>query len=76
MVIRYANMDDAPGMLELDYRFFPEEWHVKPAFTKSVFERNEFSYRIVERDGVVKGYYALYPLKRDIFELLMDGQCF
>lgn len=73
-VIRTGKLSDAESILALDYSIFPEEWHVPKDFVERILARNEFIYRILEVDGIIKGHYCLFPFEKEIYDKVLSGE--
>jgi hypothetical protein len=72
--VTYANKDDIQSMLKLNYKIYPKEWHVSPDFVQSIMNQNNKVYRILHSDQEVKGIYSLFPIPKDIYHSVLNGQ--
>jgi hypothetical protein len=73
-MVEIATLQDLIAIRELDCITLPKEWHAPIKFYADSFHRNSEIFRVYkDKHGEVKGYYSLFPLKEDIFEMLMRG---
>ncbi len=70
----YATKEHILGMLHLNYKIYPKEWHVSPQYVSSIMDKNDKVYRIILVDNEVKGIYSMFPLPKDIYNGVLKGQ--
>ncbi|KNY30279.1 hypothetical protein [Pseudobacteroides cellulosolvens] len=73
MIITNATAQDVHDMLQLDYKYFPEEWHLSEEWVKEAIQINPNIYRVIKSNGQIKGYYCFYPISRGPYEKLLSG---
>ncbi len=73
MIVRTGLNSDIREVLQLEYRLYPEQWHVPEEVVRKVFSRNEEVIRVLEANGVLKGHYAFLPLEKDAYESVLHG---
>ncbi|PKR78218.1 hypothetical protein CEY16_00215 [Halalkalibacillus sediminis] len=66
--------EDIDGMLDLNYRIYPKEWHVSPEYVKEVMMQNPEVYRVCKVNGTVKGVYSLFPLNKKDYEGVLKDE--
>jgi hypothetical protein len=74
MFIRMATVEDVDGMMELDYKYYPEEWHVAIEDVKRMFQIGSNLARVIDTPNGIKGYYAHIPLSKEAFENILNGE--
>ncbi|SFK08769.1 hypothetical protein SAMN04487936_10744 [Halobacillus dabanensis] len=72
--VHYPTKNHIQGMLNLNYKIYPEDWHVSPVFVERVMNKNPYVYRIIEVDGEVKGIYSMFPLNQEVYEAILSGE--
>lgn len=72
--VRYGQLSDLNGMIQLDRKLYPQDWQVERAFVERLLERNNRVYKIVEDNGELKGYSSLIPLDKRTYDRLLSGQ--
>ncbi|MBP1950861.1 hypothetical protein [Virgibacillus litoralis] len=68
-----ATAIDIRGMLELNYKIYPEEWHVSAAYVEYILRANKDVYRVVKTGSDVKGIYSLFPFSKVNYEEILNG---
>jgi len=72
--VRTATVEDVEQMMQLDYRYYPEQWHVDLEAVKKTFRKGTQLARIVGTEKGIKGYYAALPLHEDAYEKVLRGE--
>ncbi|WP_026565000.1 hypothetical protein [Bacillus sp. UNC41MFS5] len=72
--VRYGEVSDLNGMIQLDRKLYPQDWHVERSFVERLLERNKRVYKIVEDNGELKGYSSLISLNKRTYDQLLLGQ--
>ncbi|MCM3790725.1 hypothetical protein M3221_20470 [Domibacillus indicus] len=73
MKVRKGLNSDIREVLQLEYRLYPEQWHVPEEIIRKVLARNEEVIRVLETNGALKGHYAFLPLEKDVYEKVLHG---
>jgi hypothetical protein len=74
LIVTTAEQGDIAGMLELNYKIYPKEWHVSTDYVHNIMKINKEVYRVVKQGELVKGIYSLFPLEKSIYEKVLAGQ--
>ncbi|HWO98535.1 MAG TPA: hypothetical protein VNM45_19845 [Bacillus sp. (in: firmicutes)] len=74
MKVRKGIISDLKDILQLEYRLYPEQWHVSQEFAKEVLTRNDDVIRVLDVNGMIKGHYAFLPLEKTIYEQILHGE--
>ncbi|WP_071393004.1 hypothetical protein [Bacillus tuaregi] len=69
-----ARLQDCEGMSALNDRVYPEEWHVSPDILKKMLRKNPEIYRILKTSQGVKGMYSLFPLNKEAYTAILEGE--
>lgn len=69
-----AGIEDIAGMVVLNDKIYPKEWHVSPAYIRLIMERNPEVYKIMKTSAGVKGIYGLFPLNKDDYTAVLEGR--
>lgn len=72
--VRYGQVSDVNGMIQLDRKIYPGAWQVESTFVERLLERNKRVYKIVEENGDLRGYSSLIPLDKRTYNQLLSGQ--
>jgi hypothetical protein len=72
--VTYARQEDIQGMLELNYKIYPKEWHVSPDYVQTIMKRNDKVYRVIHSYQEIKGIYSLFPLSKEIYDAVLTGK--
>lgn len=65
---------DVNGMLELNYKVYPKEWHVSKEYVVQIMDKNPEVYNVLRTDKGVKGIFSLFPLKKEDYESVLEGE--
>lgn len=74
MKVKNGAIRDVPNLLALDYAIFPEDWHLPVSFVEKIIRKNPNIYRVLHVMDKIKGYYCLYPMLREPYDLLLKGE--
>ena len=69
-----AKIEDIEGMISLNDKIYPKEWHVPPAYLKEIMLRNSEVYKILKTPDGVKGIYGLFPLDKEDYTAVLEGK--
>lgn len=72
--VRTATVEDVDQMMQLDYRYYPKQWHIDLEAVKQTFRKGTQLARVVGTAEGIKGYYAALPLTRDAYEKVLRGE--
>lgn len=72
--VRYAGSQDIQPMLDLNYKIYPDEWHVEADYVKNILGKNKKVYRVLTINNQIKGIYSLFPLAPHIYERVLNGE--
>lgn len=72
--VHYPTKEHIQDMLDLNYKIYPEDWHVSPVFVEKVMKKNPYVYRIIEVEGEVKGICSMFPLAKEVYEAILSGE--
>lgn len=61
-------------MSALNDKVYPKEWHVSPDILKKILQKNPEIYRILKTAEGVKGMYSLFPLNKEAYTAILEGQ--
>ncbi|SFB09865.1 MULTISPECIES: hypothetical protein [unclassified Bacillus (in: firmicutes)] len=68
-----AEREDIKGMLDLNYKIYPEEWHVSEDYVAEIMDKNPEVYNVVKVNDEIKGIYSLFPLNQHTYEGILNG---
>src|SRR4051794_32710230 len=69
-----AGVEDVESMLKLNDKIYPKEWHVSPAYIRTIINRNPEVYKIIKTSTGVKGIYGIFPLNKDDYTAVLEGK--
>ncbi|WP_134703334.1 hypothetical protein [Ammoniphilus sp. YIM 78166] len=72
--VRTATVEDVDQMMQLDYRYYPQKWHIDLEAVKQTFRKGTQLARVVGTAEGIKGYYAALPLNKDAYEKVLCGE--
>jgi hypothetical protein len=71
--VRKAQPDDIKGMLDLNYKIYPPEWHVSVEYVEQIMKRNPQVYNVLRTEEGIKGIFSLFPLSKEHYEQVLYG---
>jgi hypothetical protein len=72
--IQKARFSDVRSMLQLNYKIYPPEWHVSEEYVHRILKKNSEVYNILKIEEETKGIFSLFPLDKDIYEAILQGE--
>lgn len=72
--VQKAQKEDIKGMLELNYKIYPPEWHVSEDYVELIMSKNSEVYNVLRTDKGIKGVVSLFPLDKTSYEHILQGK--
>lgn len=72
-IVSKAEREDIKGMLALNYKIYPKEWHVTEKYVAEIMDKNPEVYNVVKVNNEIKGIYSLFPLNQHTYEGILNG---
>lgn len=73
-IMECARIHDTMPMLNLEKTYFDSCWHSEAKEVAALIKQNPMMFRVCKVDGVLKGYYWVFPLEYSIWQQVISGK--